>query len=53
MSYWVDYGMSHVQSDAAWRVPIALQLIFAIVVVFVVWGLPGKTDAFSIVGKYS
>lgn len=32
--------MSYVQSDAAWRVPIALQLIFAIIVVFVVWGLP-------------
>ncbi|KAF2162131.1 hypothetical protein M409DRAFT_69342 [Zasmidium cellare ATCC 36951] len=35
LSYWVDYGMSYVQSDAAWRVPISLQLIFAIIVVFV------------------
>lgn len=25
---------------ASWRTPIALQLIFAIVVIFVVWGLP-------------
>ncbi len=37
---WVDYGFSHVQSAAAWRTPIAIQLIFAIVVVFVVFGCP-------------
>ena len=32
--------MSHVQSNAAWRTPIALQLVFAITVTFIVWGLP-------------
>lgn len=37
---WVDYGFSYVNSSAAWRTPIALQLIFAIIVVFVVYGCP-------------
>ncbi|PIB00072.1 Sugar transporter STL1 [Cercospora beticola] len=40
LSYWIDYGFSYVQSHAAWRTPIGIQLIFAIIVVFVVWGLP-------------
>ncbi|KAF2093007.1 general substrate transporter, partial [Rhizodiscina lignyota] len=40
LAYWVDYGFSYVNSAAAWRTPIAIQLIFAIIVVFVVWGLP-------------
>lgn len=40
LAYWVDYGFSYVNSAAAWRTPIALQLIFAIIVIFVVWGLP-------------
>lgn len=36
----IDYGFSHVDSGAAWRTPIGIQLIFAIIVVFIVWGLP-------------
>ncbi|EME85961.1 uncharacterized protein MYCFIDRAFT_186372 [Pseudocercospora fijiensis CIRAD86] len=40
LSYWIDYGFSYVESHVAWRTPIGLQLIFAIIVVFVVWGLP-------------
>ncbi|PPJ58607.1 hypothetical protein CBER1_03532 [Cercospora berteroae] len=40
LSYWIDYGFSYVQSHASWRTPIGIQLIFAIIVVFVVWGLP-------------
>ncbi|KXT07092.1 hypothetical protein AC578_2465 [Pseudocercospora eumusae] len=45
LSYWIDYGFSYVESHAAWRTPIGLQLIFAIIVVFVVWGLPGRSTA--------
>lgn len=40
IAYWTDYGFSYVQSHAAWRTPIALQLIFAIAVTVIVWGLP-------------
>ncbi|KAK5168223.1 uncharacterized protein LTR77_006792 [Saxophila tyrrhenica] len=36
---WIDYGFSYVQSDVSWRTPIGLQLIFAITVTFIVWGL--------------
>ncbi|SMY21888.1 unnamed protein product [Zymoseptoria tritici ST99CH_1A5] len=39
-AYWIDYGFSFVDSEASWRTPVAIQLIFAIVVIFVVWGLP-------------
>ena len=40
LAYWVDYGFSYVESHAAWRTPIAIQLIFAIIVVFLVFGIP-------------
>jgi hypothetical protein len=39
-AYWIDYGFSEVQSAAAWRCPIAIQLVFAIIVIFVIWGCP-------------
>lgn len=35
-----DYGFSYVAGDAAWRTPIALQLVFAVTVTLIVWGLP-------------
>ena len=40
VAYWIDYGFSHVAGSAAWRTPIAIQLVFAITVTFIVWGLP-------------
>ncbi|KAI5797750.1 general substrate transporter [Geopyxis carbonaria] len=30
LAYWVDYGMSYVQSEAQFRFPLALQILFAI-----------------------
>ncbi|KAF5988389.1 putative sugar transporter [Fusarium bulbicola] len=30
LSYWVDYGMSYVSSDAQFRFPLAFQIFFAI-----------------------
>ena len=39
-AYWIDFGFSYVDSAAAWRTPIAIQLIFAVIVVLIVWGLP-------------
>ena len=36
----VDYGFSYVNSDAAWRTPIAIQLVFCVTVIFVVIGVP-------------
>ena len=40
LAYWIDYGFSFVPGEAGWRTPIALQLVFAVIVVFIVWGLP-------------
>lgn len=40
IAYFFDYGMSFVGGQAAWRVPIACQIIFAIVVIILVFGLP-------------
>ncbi|CAI7655684.1 hypothetical protein N7533_007271 [Penicillium manginii] len=40
IAYWFDYGMSYVHGAINWRLPIACQIIFAIMVVFLVFGLP-------------
>lgn len=40
ISYWFDYGMSFTHGSVAWRVPIACQVVFALVVVVLVFGLP-------------
>ncbi|KAK7732558.1 hypothetical protein SLS53_008445 [Cytospora paraplurivora] len=40
IAYWLDYGMSFVGGEIAWRLPIACQLIFAFVVIIMVFGLP-------------
>ena len=39
-AYWIDYGFSFIDSDVAWRTPIGIQLIFAVVVTLLVFGLP-------------
>jgi MFS family permease len=39
-AYWIDFGFSFIEGPASWRTPIAIQLIFAVAVVFIVWGLP-------------
>lgn len=41
-AYFFDYGMSFVAQPVgiAWRLPIACQMIFAFVVIFLVFGLP-------------
>lgn len=39
-AYWIDFGFSFIEGPASWRTPIAIQLVFAIAVVFIVWGLP-------------
>jgi len=36
----IDYGFSYTSGPLSWRTPIAIQLIFAIIVVLIVFGLP-------------
>lgn len=40
MAYWVDYGFSFVKSDAQFRVPLALQMVFALATIALVLVLP-------------
>ncbi|KKK13841.1 hypothetical protein ARAM_003560, partial [Aspergillus rambellii] len=40
ISYFFDFGMSFVGGQIAWRLPIACQMIFAFVVIVLVFGLP-------------
>ncbi|KAF1976908.1 putative Myo-inositol transporter 1 [Bimuria novae-zelandiae CBS 107.79] len=40
IAYWFDYGMSFTSGSIAWRLPIACQMIFAFIVMVLVFGLP-------------
>jgi MFS family permease len=40
LAYWFDYGMSFTAGSIAWRLPIACQVIFAMIVIVLVFGLP-------------
>lgn len=40
IAYWFDYGMSFTSGSIAWRLPIACQMIFAVIVIILVFGLP-------------
>ncbi|KAM0786056.1 hypothetical protein ACM66B_006867 [Microbotryomycetes sp. NB124-2] len=40
ISYWIDYGFSFISSSVSWRVPIALQVVFAIGLLTMIHFLP-------------
>ncbi|KAL2075118.1 hypothetical protein VTL71DRAFT_60 [Oculimacula yallundae] len=40
LAYWLDFGMSFTAGSVAWRFPIAFQIVFAIFVIILVFGLP-------------
>ncbi|KAL9622743.1 MAG: hypothetical protein Q9160_002861 [Pyrenula sp. 1 TL-2023] len=40
VAYWIDFGMSYTKGSIAWRLPIALQIILAITVIILLFGLP-------------
>ncbi|KAF2011332.1 general substrate transporter [Aaosphaeria arxii CBS 175.79] len=40
LSYWMDFGFSYLSGSIAWRFPIAFQLVFAIIVTALIFGLP-------------
>lgn len=40
VAYWFDFGMSFVGGPIAWRLPIAMQIVFALFVIVLVFGLP-------------
>ncbi|KIY66349.1 general substrate transporter [Cylindrobasidium torrendii FP15055 ss-10] len=40
IAYWIDFGLSFVDSSVAWRLPIGLQMIFAIILIIAIVFLP-------------
>ena len=40
IAYWFDFGMSFVGGPISWRLPIAMQMLFAVFVIVLVFGLP-------------
>lgn len=40
LSYWLDFGMSFASGPVSWRFPIAFQMVFAIIVIILIFGLP-------------
>lgn len=39
-AYWLDFGMSYASGALAWRLPIAVQMLFAVLVIVIVFGIP-------------
>ncbi|KAK5057666.1 hypothetical protein LTR84_011667 [Exophiala bonariae] len=40
ISYWIDFGFSFIDSEVAWRFPIAFQIFFALVILMFILELP-------------
>lgn len=40
VAYWINYGCSHASTDFVWRFPIAFQIVFALILVLGMIGLP-------------
>ncbi|KAK7529253.1 sugar transporter STL1 [Phyllosticta citribraziliensis] len=41
LSYWLDFGCSYLEpSSASWRLPIGIQIIFALIILAFILGLP-------------
>ncbi|WVQ86255.1 hypothetical protein IAT38_008423 [Cryptococcus sp. DSM 104549] len=40
IAYWIDFGLSFVDSSVSWRFPIAMQILFALILIGGVWVLP-------------
>lgn len=40
IAYWIDFGLSYVDSSVQWRFPVAFQIVFALFVIIGLWGLP-------------
>ncbi|KAA8898329.1 hypothetical protein TRICI_006590 [Trichomonascus ciferrii] len=40
VAYWIDFGLSYVETSVQWRFPVAMQIVFALVVMLGMWRLP-------------
>ncbi|RAO73168.1 uncharacterized protein BHQ10_009180 [Talaromyces amestolkiae] len=51
IAYWIDFGLSYVESSVQWRFPVAFQILFAILVVIGALMLPESPRWFIMHGK--
>ncbi|KAI4737473.1 general substrate transporter [Aureobasidium sp. EXF-12298] len=52
LSYWIDFGMSFTEpSTVSWRFPIALQILFALIILVFIMGLPESPRWLIMKGK--
>ncbi|KAI5203545.1 hypothetical protein AUEXF2481DRAFT_36002 [Aureobasidium subglaciale EXF-2481] len=52
LSYWIDFGFSFLEpSTISWRFPIALQILFALIILVFVMGLPESPRWLVMKGK--
>ncbi|CEP62795.1 glucose-inactivated glycerol proton symporter STL1 LALA0_S06e04016g [Lachancea lanzarotensis] len=40
IAYWIDFGLSYVDSSVQWRFPVAMQIFFALLLLAGIWELP-------------
>lgn len=40
VAYWIDFGCSYIDNSVSWRVPIAIQMLFAVLLIIGVLALP-------------
>lgn len=40
ISFWIDYGLTHIGGQAAWRIPLCLQMVFALILGFGIFFFP-------------
>ena len=51
-SYWFDYAMSHVSSEASFRLPMAFQAIFPLMALLILFILPESPRVLFSWGKF-
>ncbi|OKL56969.1 Sugar transporter STL1 [Talaromyces atroroseus] len=51
IAYWIDFGLSYVESSVQWRFPVAFQILFALLVVIGALMLPESPRWFIMSGK--
>ncbi|KAF7718369.1 MFS-type Sugar/inositol transporter [Penicillium ucsense] len=51
IAYWIDFGLSYVESSVQWRFPVAFQILFAILVSVGAMMLPESPRWFVMQGK--
>ncbi|KAJ5102481.1 hypothetical protein N7532_003010 [Penicillium argentinense] len=51
IAYWIDFGLSYVNSSVQWRFPVAFQIIFAVMVTAGALMLPESPRWFMMQGK--